>query len=225
MELNSTEQAVWDCFHSDRYTHLNNLRWDLLLRTGIPIAGQTIFECGAGIGDQTEWLLNQGAARVIVNDGREANLEIIKRRFAGDPRLTFILGNLEDCLERPEFNFTADLVYLWGVYYHLNDSLTEFQVLRGLARIAPVVVFDYLESAGDTDWVERYDYDNPSTSISRRSGRPTRQTMIAGLKKTFGYAYMPKVQMDWHDPFASGTPRRIAVGSRVPLAYAGLEQA
>ena len=223
--LTSQEQAAWRSLHSDRQTYLNALRWDVLLKTGISLAGKTVFEPGAGIGDQTEWLLAQGAARVIVNDGREANLSVIRKRFGGDPRLSFVLGNLEDCLDREEFQFTADLVYLWGVYYHINDSLEEFRILRQLARIAPVVVFDYLESARGHDYVESYNYDNPSTSISRASGRPTRETMVAGLKKTFGFAYMPREQINWHDPCAESTPRRIAIGSRVPLDWTGTNPA
>ncbi len=223
--LSREEQVVWDglrTMHGGRQAHLNSLRWDLMLKTGIPIAGKVIFEPGAGIGDQTEWLLAQGAARVIVNDGREPNLSVIRKRFADDPRVTCILGNLEDCLDRPEFQITADLVYLWGVYYHINDPIPEFPILRQLARIAPTVVFDYLESATGSDWVEGYDYDHPTTSISRQSPRPTAATMIAGLRKTFGHAYWPKTQMDWFDPCAPSTPRRIIVGSRNLLDCPGL---
>jgi len=225
LDLTPAEQEIWGCFHSERYTHLNDLRWRLLVQTGIPLAGKIIFEPGAGIGDQTEWLLAQGVAHVIVNDGREGNLAIIRKRFAGDARVTFKLGNIENCLDWPEFQFSADLVYLWGVYYHLDDPLTEFSILRKLSRIAPVVVFDYLESAEANDWVETYNYETPSTSISRRSGRPTRETMAAGLKQSFGHAYFPREQMNWQDPFASRTPRRLAVGSRAPLDWTGLVEA
>jgi len=222
INLTDSELAAWQSLHSERQTYLNELRWDLLVKTGITIAGKTIFEPGAGIGDQTDWLLSQGAAHVFANDGRTANLAVIQKRFGEDPRVTLLLGNLEECLDRPEFQITADLVYMWGVYYHINDSLSEFQIMRQLARIAPTVVFDYLESANGSDWVEGYGYDNPSTSMSRLSGRPTRDTMIAGLKKAWGYAYMPKTQMDWFDPCAPSTPRRLAVGSRVELKCAGL---
>ena len=212
--------------HDGRQQTLNRLRWEVMENTGLQIAGKTIFEPGAGIGDQTEWLLSQGASRVIVNDGREANLSVIKKRFISDNRVSTILGNIENCLELPEFlNIKADMVFLWGVYYHANDSLTDFGILRGLSRIAPIVVFDYLESATGQDWIESYDYDHPTTSISRKSPRPTFETMMAGIRKTFGNAYVPVKQFDWFDFCAPQTPRKIAVGSKYPLNLAGLVSA
>jgi hypothetical protein len=202
-------------FRTERYAELNHLRWNLFLKMGIPIFDRVIFEPGAGVGDQTAWLLNRGAKHIYVNEGREENLQVIQERFEGNPRLTFLPGNLEDCLDKPEFNIMADLVFLWGVYYHINDSLTDFQIMRSLSRIAPVVVFDYLESR--EDGTTFYNYDSPSTSLSQYAIRPTTATMIAGLKKAWGHAYLPKIQMDWEDPLASGTPRRLAVGSLTPL--------
>lgn len=201
-------------FRTPRYDELNRLRWDLFLKMGIPIKDQVIFEPGAGIGDQTEWLLSQGAKHVFVNDGRPENLKLIFERFGLDPRVSYVTGNLETDI--PSWHFLkTDLIFLWGVYYHINDSPTEFQIMRGLSKIAPVVVFDYLEN--DQDGTHFYGYDNPSTSVSQYAIRPTTKTMMEGLKKTWGHAYLPKVQMDWHDPLAEGTPRRLAVASTQPL--------
>lgn len=229
LNLTTEEQEVvhgLSEMHGGRQQTLNQLRWEVMLGTGLPLAGRTIFEPGAGIGDQTEWLLAQGARRVIVSDGREHNLNVIRKRFAADPRVTPVLGNLETCLELPAFQqIRADLVYLWGVYYHIHDPLDHFPVLCGLARIAPVVVFDYLESATGADWLEGYNYDHPTTSISRKSWRPTQATMMAGIRKAFGHAYLPVRQFDWYDFCAPNTPRKIAVGSASPLTLPGLIKA
>lgn len=209
------QQEILQNFRTDRYDYLNKLRWDLFLKMDIPIYEQVIFEPGAGIGDQTEWLLSQGAKHIYVNDGHPENLEFIRQRFAGNKRLTFLDGNIEECLNKPEFDFAADLVFLWGVYYHVNDSLKEFNIMSALAKIAPVVVFDYLES--HEDGTTFYGYDNPSTSVSQYAIRPTTKTMMEGLKKFWGHAYLPKEQMDWEDPLAAGTPRRLAAASIYPL--------
>ncbi len=209
------QQAIMPNFENERYDYLNQLRWDLFLQMEIPIKEKVIFEPGAGIGDQTEWLLNRGAKHIYVNDGRPENLQIIRQRFEGNPRLTFVPGNLEECLDKPEFNFSVDLVFLWGVYYHISDSLSEFNIMKALSRIGPVVVFDYLESR--EDGITHYGYDNPSTSLSQYAIRPTTKTLMEGLKKTWGHAYLPKAQMEWEDPLAAGTPRKLAVASREPL--------
>lgn len=203
-------------FRTERYATLNQLRWDLFLKMGIPIKDQVILEPGAGIGDQTEWLLNQGAKHIYVNDGRPQNLDIIFQRFGRDPRLTYVHGNLEtDVPQWAAGGVKADLIYLWGVYYHINDSPSEFQIMRALSKLAPLMVFEYLEN--DTDGTHFYGYDNPSTSVSQYAIRPTTPTMIAGIKKSWGHAYLPKEQMNWHDPLAESTPRRLAVASIYPL--------
>ena len=181
-----------------------------------------MFEPGAGIGDQTNWLLSLGFADVTVSDGRVENLEIIRKRFSGDPRIHTLVGNLEDCLETPEFEFRTEITFCWGVYYHILDPSPEFPVLMGLSRIAPIIVMDYLESATGTDFVQYYGQDNPSTSVSHASGRQTKQSMISSLKQSFGHVYFPREQMNYLDPSASGTPRRIVIGSRTPLTHPGL---
>lgn len=215
MTPSAPKEQILKNFRTERYAVLNQLRWDLFLKMGIPLRDKVIFEPGAGIGDQTEWLLGQGVKHIYVNDGRPDNLQIIRERFPNDPRLTFVDGNIEGCLTQPEFNFIVDLVFLWGVYYHINDSPSEFQIMRALSRIGPVVVFDYLES--QKDGTTFYGYDNHSASVSQYAIRTTTATMIAGLKKVWGHAYLPKEQMDWVDPLEPDAPRRLAVGSLIPL--------
>lgn len=207
-------------FRTPRYAILNDIRWDVFSKLGIPLEGKTIFEPGAGIGDQTDWLLKHNPKHIYVNDGRQENMNTIKARFGDDPRLTYCLGDLEKCLDGPDFQFTADLVFLWGVYYHVNDQFGDFPIMRSLSRIAPMVVFEYLSCP--TDSTTFYGYENVSTSFSQYAIRPTEKTMMDGLKKIWGHAYLPKEQMNWDDPCAPGTPRRIAIGSRVALDFSGI---
>src|SRR5207247_9580540 len=93
-----SKQEAIDSLTTPRQDMLNQLRWFHFLSMGIPLAGKTVFEPGAGIGDQTQWLLNQGAKHIYVNDGRPDNLQVIRDRFGDDPRLTFVQGDLERCL-------------------------------------------------------------------------------------------------------------------------------
>lgn len=187
---------------------------------GIPIAGKTIFEPGAGIGDQTEWLLAQGAAHIYTQEGREENLRVIVERFSGNPRVTILpVGNLEECL--PEMPFHGlDLIYCYGVYYHINENLSTFPIMRALATIGEMIVLEYLEG-NDTN--PHYGYDNPGTSISRYGCRPRHDTMLKAMKDIWGFAYKPKNQLKWVDPVAPET-RLIAVASKFALVNEQLEQ-
>ena len=56
---------VWKNFRTDRYYYLNELRWRLMVQTRISIENKIVFEPGAGVGDQTEWLLLSGMQKKI----------------------------------------------------------------------------------------------------------------------------------------------------------------
>lgn len=206
-------------FRNPRYEILNKLRWQHFLEMGIPIAKKTVFEPGAGVGDQTEWLLLQGIKSIIVNDGRPDNLEIIKERFKGEPRVSTVLGNIETCL--PSLDFHVDFIYFYGVYYHVHESLTDFHIMRQLAKLGDSIAFDF--HSGD-DRTTDYGYDNPSTSISRHGTVVTVKTMMNAMAKIWPFAYLPTRQLEWDDPVNRQEIRYVAVGSRSPINSAGLTQ-
>jgi hypothetical protein len=136
------------------------------------------------------------------------------------------LGDLENCLDRTEFQIKTDLIFLWGVYYHIDDPMPGFPILHQLARIAPTIVLDYLESPTEKDYVQTYDSDNPSRSINHASGRQSKSSMVAGMRSAFGYVYFPVEQMeDNADIAVLKTPRRIIIGSKTPLSYSGIVEA
>lgn len=225
LDLNLAQVEITKNFRTDRYFWLNEYRWRLLAKTGISFEGKSIFEPGAGIGDQTSWLLNNGAARVVVSDGRQENLEIITKRFSGESRVATMLGDIEQCLDSMDFKLNTDLVYLWGVYYHILDPVPEFPILHKLAKIAPMIVMDFQMSLTGVDYIRHYAYENVSASISHNSLALTTKTMALGMCQSFGYAYFPIEQMNWDDPSTLSAPRRIIIGSQIPLDYPGLIEA
>jgi len=213
-----TGAEIMSSFRNERYEALNQIRWAHFLSMEIPIEGRTIFEPGAGVGDQTKWLLEHGAKRIYVNDGRFHNLSIIHERFGEDPRLQYLPGNLEVCLTGSEFKLDADFIFCYGVYYHLRES-NDFRIMRELSKVGQTIVFDFL--AGNDSEVS-YGYDNPSTSFSTYGFRPKPESMIAALKDIWGYAYLPKVQLQWVDPLQA-EQRLVAVASHAPLHNDKLE--
>jgi len=225
LDLTDSEKFVLSKFHNSHYYWMNEVRWRIFLQCGVDLSGKTVFEPGAGIGDQTEWLLNRGVKNVFVSEARETNLNIIRKRFRLDSRVITYQGDLESSLDSPDFLFTADFIFLWGVYYHIFDPIPEFPILKKLSRIAPLIAFDYLESHNTEDFLEIYDYDHPTIALSKKSWRQTRGSIINGVKSAFGYAYFPREQMDAFDPRAPLWPRRIIFGSKIPLSSPGLIEA
>lgn len=198
-------------FRTMRYALLNKCRWDHFLSLGILLEGKTIFEPGAGIGDQTEWLLKQNPKHVYVNEGRPPNMAIIQDRFRDDSRITFVPGELEEISAFP--SIYVDLIFCWGVYYHLRETFPDFHILRGLAGIGPLIVMDYLAGS---DAEVSYGYDNPSTSITQYAFRPKPITLMQALKDIWGNSYWPNPQLKWTDPDHDEN-RLVAVASREPI--------
>ena len=211
IKITPEREVILSNFDTERYEILNRVRWEALLGMGLPIAGASILEPGAGVGDQTQWLLEQGAAKIIVNDGREGNLDIIRERFAQDWRVTALSGDLETSQWEPLDDQSVDLVFLWGVYYHIKDSLEEFNVLRSLARVGRSLVLEFIECEQDS--IDAYGYQNPSTSISEFGIRPRMETVLNGLRMHFPHVYLPAQQLDWVDPAHPNMPRRIVFAS------------
>jgi len=200
-------------FRTERYAKLNQVRWDHFLSIGIPLEGKTIYEPGAGIGDQTEWLLSQGVAHIWVQDGRECNADVIAQRFAFDSRVTVLPdADLESGLLDPAQQIPfVDLIFLYGVYYHIADRPPTFPVLHELAGMGEMIALDYL--AGNDNEVD-YGYDNPSTALNQKGFRPYPETVLSALNDVWGYGYSPIKQLEWTDPLAAET-RLIAVGSHL----------
>ena len=142
-----TKEDTLPAFRTGRYALLNKCRWDHFLRMGLSVQGKTVFEPGAGVGDQTEWLLKQDPRQIFVNDGRKKNLEIVHERFGNDPRVSYHEGDLETCL--PSFTFHVDFIYCYGVYYHVHETLPEFHIMREFARIKDAEIAEHLALRGE----------------------------------------------------------------------------
>ncbi len=210
--MNYSRESIISHLTTDRQSLLNHMRWGQFLSMGIDIEGKTIFEPGAGIGDQTKWLLDQGAKHVHVSDGRSGNLDVIRERFGDDPRLTYVLCDIEKDLDALKFH--VDFIFCYGVYYHARESFPQWHIMRGLAKLGDAIAIEYLEGE-DEDYF--YGYENPSTSISQYAFRPKTGTLMNGMKEAWGHSYYPKHQLKWVDPVAPET-RFIAVASHKPLA-------
>jgi hypothetical protein len=59
--------------------------------------------------------------------------------------------------------------------------------------------------------------------MALKATRPSKTDLIKGLMRSHGYVYFPIDQMNYFDPDAPLTPRRLIIASTKPLSYSGLE--
>jgi hypothetical protein len=112
-------------FHADHYVRHNQRRLEHLATLGLPLAGRTVLEVGAGIGDLTGFFLDRGCA-VLSTEGRPENYELLRTRF--DWMETRLL-DLDDSDEG--FDPRTEIVFCYGVLYHLRRPA---EALSFLAR-------------------------------------------------------------------------------------------
>lgn len=206
-------------FQSEHYLRHNQRRLEHLASLGLPLQGRSVLEVGAGIGDHTSFFLDRGCD-VVTTEGRADNFEILQQRF---PQLQ---SYLLDC-DHPDMTFdrTFDVVYCYGLLYHLQDPVTALQFM---AKHCGDLLL--LETAVSTDTDELLNpCEEPAASktqsIHGLGCRPSRSWVYQQLKQHFPFVYLPTTQpsheefpIDWtldysHQRFT----RAVFIASRNPL--------
>lgn len=208
----------WDEFHGLHYLRHNQRRQEHLATLGLPLAGRTVIEVGAGIGDHTEFFLDRDCS-VLTSDGRPENVAILRKRF---PHIAVRLLDLDD--PDPAFQDVVEVVYCYGTLYHLSRPE---QALSFLAeRCSALLLLETCVSFGEDERLEGVDeaVEHPSQALHGRGCRPTRAWIRSRLQQHFPYVYVPATQpwhpefpLDWTCSQPPGLARAIFVGSRQPL--------
>uniref|UniRef100_A0A832H0W9 Class I SAM-dependent methyltransferase n=1 Tax=Oscillatoriales cyanobacterium SpSt-402 TaxID=2282168 RepID=A0A832H0W9_9CYAN len=179
-------------FHSEYYQRHNQKRLEHLASLDLPIAGSSVLEVGAGVGDHTGFFLERNC-QVVSVEARSENLAILRSRY---PNLDVRRLDL-DC---PTITFEQpfDIVYCYGLLYHLKEPATAIaymaQNCRGMLLLETCVSF------GSGDHINLCEeIDNPTQSFSGQGCRPTRSWVYNQLKQCFEYVYMPITQPDHED--------------------------
>lgn len=216
-----------DHFLHDAYQRHNRRRQEHLATLGLPVAGRSVLEVGAGIGDHTSFFLDRGC-RVTVTDARASNLEAVRRRYdsVGVAQLDLEQAALPAGLE------PHDVVYAYGILYHLKNP---DQALANLSRLTRgMLLLETCVSFGQALAINPVleEVSDPTQSASGFGCRPTRGWVFAALQRHFPFAYVTRTQ-PWHDEFpvdwraepprnATGLYRSVFVGSRQELPLAQL---
>src|SRR6266540_6367515 len=67
-------------FHNHEYLRHNARRQEHLASLGIPVAGRSVLEVSAGIGDHSHYFLDRGC-QLTITEAREENLRVLRRRY------------------------------------------------------------------------------------------------------------------------------------------------
>lgn len=67
-------------FHGHHYLRHNARRQEHLASLGIPLAGASVLEVGAGIGDHSHYFVDRGC-RMTITDARPENCRLLKERY------------------------------------------------------------------------------------------------------------------------------------------------
>lgn len=188
-------------FLSYNYQRHNQRRLEHLASLGLGIAGSTVLEVGAGIGDHTSFFLDRGC-RVVTSDARRDNIEILHSRY---PELRTLHIDLDN---PPQvFDDTFDIVYCYGLLYHLKNPVEAMEFMSRCCRKMLLLETCVSFSNGDSIDFVAENMANPSQALSGQGCRPAREWVYNRLRRHFEFVYLPVTQpnheefpIDWTTP-------------------------
>ena len=205
-----------EIFCSPHYLRHNQRRQEHLASLGLDLAGHTVLEVGAGLGDHTSFFVDRGCS-VIVSEAQEQNLHILRARY---PELDIRRIDLDDPPEEP---VAVDIVYCYGTLYHLGRPS---EALAWMARCSRMLLLvETCVAWGDGEEIHPFEerVGQPDNAIDGHGCRPTRGWVLRELARSFPHAYCTATQ-PWHeefpldssDPELAGKPliRAVFVASR-----------
>jgi len=205
-------------FFSHYYQRNTRRRLEHLASLNLEIAGASVLEVGAGTGDHTDFFVDRGC-RVVTGDARQDNCNILRSRY---PDLRVLQLDLDHPPQ--DLGETFDIVYCYGLLYHLNDPA---QALRFLSDCCSnMLLLSTCVAYGDASAVypAREDATQVLQSISGKGCRPTRRWVFEKLKETFEHVTMPITQpnhvefpIDWSVSNSEPLPKTVYIASRTKI--------
>jgi hypothetical protein len=205
-------------FQSMSYTRHTRRRQEHLATLELPLAGRSVLEVGAGVGDHTDFFLDRGC-RVTVTDARPRNVRLLRRRF---PTLDVRTLDLDE--PPASFDVSAEITYCYGTLYHLGRPATGLEFMAAHTR--DLLLLETCVSFGDDDEPNLVTEKRrqASQSLHGLGCRPTRRWVWNRLAELFDSVYMTRTQpwhpefpTDWSGQAPSGLTRSVFVASNTAL--------
>lgn len=207
-------------FRSDFYQRHNARRLEHLASLRLPVAGKSVLEVGAGIGDHSHYYIDRGC-RLTITDVRQEHLQVLRRRY---PEQTILELDLEHPTAIAAGPF--DVVHCYGVLYHVADPGMTLEYLAGNCR--EMLLLETCVSFGSDHGIHAVEEKAafPIAAHSGRGCRPTRPWLFDSLRHLFAHVYVPTTQpahpefpLDWSAPekHTAKYQRAVFIASRAPI--------
>jgi SAM-dependent methyltransferase len=206
---------------------INRARMAHLAGLGLPLAGKSVLDVGAGVGYLARSLADMGC-RVHCVEAREENVAVLRARH---PDLAATVADAE------RFELASlgrfDVVFCYGLLYHLENPIA---ALRNMAAACGELLLLETIISDHDGLVVQFEDEPPSTNqaLSRIGNRPSPAFVAYALNRAgFACVYAPRVPPEhedfrfrWKNDLAhrrDGHPLRcVFVASRRPLDNANL---
>jgi SAM-dependent methyltransferase len=209
-------------FDAPSALEINRARMEHLRSLGLPLAGKSVLDVGAGVGYLARELAGMGC-RVHCVEGREDNVAVLKQRH---PDIPATVGDAErfDLASLGRF----DAVFCYGLLYHLENPIA---ALRNMAAACgELLLLETTVCDAQAPLLQVLD-EPPSSNqaLARVGNRPSPAYVAYALNRVgFGHVYAPRVppehgdfRFEWRNDLAHWRDGRllrcIFVASRAPL--------
>ena len=209
---NETDPASLAGFASHHYQRHNQRRLEHLSGLNLPIAGKSVLEVGAGVGDHTGFFLDRGCC-VASTEGRMENVALLRKRYSWI-HTSFLDLDSPDASHLPQSLY--QIVYCYGLLYHLNRPAEAIAFMA--KHCSEMLLLETCVSFGSGRHLHpcAEKASDATQSVSGTGCRPTRDWVFDQLRKHLPFVYMPLTQ-PWHEEFPMDWSRR---DEKIPLSRA-----
>jgi 2-polyprenyl-3-methyl-5-hydroxy-6-metoxy-1,4-benzoquinol methylase len=131
---NTFDQPEAISINQARLVHLESLQ--------LPVKGKNVIDVGCGVGHLAQYFVRQ-ECNILCIDARKDNIDSLRVRY---PTLTARVFNLEE--ESVEMLGNFEIVFCYGLLYHLENPYSAVQKLRALCKevlLLETIICDYPE--------------------------------------------------------------------------------